>query len=87
MDSMTSLRYFTAPAHWPIHSPFFSGGWGRTPTRKVIRGIKFNIAEYFLHCPVSSGLQCHKILLNRYNNIGYFRKFCAHYNVNFVREI
>ena len=83
---MTSLRYFTAHARCPIHSPFL-GGWGRTPTMNVIMGIKFNIAECFLHCLISSGLQCQKILLKRYNNIGLFRKFCAHYNVNFVREI
>ena len=28
MDSMTSLRYFTAHARWPIHSPFFRVGGG-----------------------------------------------------------
>ena len=72
MDSMTSLRYYTAHARSPIHSPFFFGGWVRTPTIKAIRGIKFNFAQCFLHCPISYGLQCHKILLNRYNNTGYF---------------
>ena len=67
-------------------SPFF-GCVGAHPNYESYQGHKFNIAECFLHCPISSGLQYHKILLNRYNNIGYFRKFCAHYNVNFVREI
>ena len=47
MDSMTSLRYYTAHARWPTHSPFFLGGWGRTPNMKVIRSIKFNIAKCF----------------------------------------
>ena len=28
MDSMTSLRYFTAHAPWPIHSSFFRVGGG-----------------------------------------------------------
>ena len=70
MDSMTSLRYLTAHARCPIHIPFFFVGWGRTPTIKVIRGIKFNIAECFLHCPINFGFQCPKILLKRYNNIG-----------------
>ena len=36
---------------------------------KVIRGIKLNNAECFLHCRISSGLQCHKILLKGYKTI------------------
>ena len=43
----------THPTHPPAYGP------------EVIRGIKFNIAECFLHCLISSGLQCPKILLTR----------------------
>ena len=67
MDSMTSLGPIRTLQRMLAGLDMGGGahghGCGPTPTMKVVRGIQFNIAECFLHCLISSGLQCHKILL------------------------